>query len=148
MAQGEGLTLRVEPPESLPEVGEEFVLNVWVDNPHFLAFDEVRLALAFDPTKTQVFDWDYRNWIQRGVNVFDGHAHDLFPFNVHTRNEVRNSRGRIDYRVSSTRLASLRAKAPQRRVEVPQRRVEAPLEPPLLEPPLPGAFCAPPRPYL
>jgi hypothetical protein len=106
VALGEGLTLRIEPPEALPEIGDEFVLNVWVDNPHFLAFDEVRLAVAFDPAKTQVLDWDYKNWIQRGVNVFDGHAHDLFPFNVHTRNEVRNSRGRIDYRVSSTRLSS------------------------------------------
>jgi hypothetical protein len=106
IVRGEGLTLRLEPPETLPAMGQEFVLNVWVDNPHFLAFDEVRLAVAFDPAKAQVLDWDYKNWIQRGVNVFDGHAHDTFPFNVHTRNEVRNGRGRIDYQVSSTRLAS------------------------------------------
>ncbi len=98
------LSLRPSNPE--PQPGEEFVIDVLLDNPKYLAFDEVYLAVGFDPASVQVLDWDYNNWIRRGVNVFDGHAHESFPFNVHTRNEVNNGKGRIHYQMSNTILTS------------------------------------------
>jgi hypothetical protein len=98
------LSMRPSNPE--PQSGEEFVIDVLLDNPKYLAFDEVYLAIGFDPAKVQVLDWDYNNWIRRGVNIFDGHAHETFPFNVHTHNEVNNQKGRIYYQMSNTVLAS------------------------------------------
>jgi hypothetical protein len=100
------IRLSLRPSNSEPQPGEEFVIDVLLDNPKYLAFDEVYLAVGFDPASVQVLDWDYNNWIRRGVNIFDGHAHEAFPFNIHTRNEVNNSKGRIHYQMSNTILAS------------------------------------------
>ena len=107
-AGGDGGTVRLDlrRSEKQPAAADEFVLDVMLENPDFLAFDEVRLAIQFDPAKAVVLDWDYNNWIRRGVNVFDGHAHELFPFNVHTHNDVRNPRGRIRYQMGNSSLAT------------------------------------------
>lgn len=98
--------LEIRPPDKAPAVGDRFVLDVFVDDPLFAPFDEVRLAIGFDPKKAQVLDWDYHNWIRSGVNVFDGHAHEMFPFNVHTRNQVDNEHGRINYQMGSTKAGA------------------------------------------
>ena len=100
------IQLSMRPSNPQPQPGEEFVIDVLLDNPKYLAFDEVHLAIGFDPSSVRVIDWDYNNWIRRGVNIFDGHAHETFPFNIHKHNEVDNSKGRIHYQMSNTVLAS------------------------------------------
>lgn len=102
-APASNVRLEIRPPNNPPAVGDRFVLDVLVDDSLFAPFDEVRLAIGFDPKKAEVLDWDYNNWIKTGVNVFDGHAHEMFPFNIHTRNDVDNQRGRITYQMGSTK---------------------------------------------
>lgn len=99
--------LSLQAPEKKPEPGEEFVMDVLLENPGQAAFDELSLAIAFDPDAVEVLDWDQMNWIRRGVNIYDAHAHLDFPFNIHTRNAVSNLRGRIVYQMGRSRLEPL-----------------------------------------
>ena len=94
-------------PETPPAPGEDFLMEVRLDNPSGAAFDQVRLAIAFDPQKAEVVDWDKGGWIRTGVNVYDAHAHASFPFNLHTANTVSNPLGRITYEMGAAALRPL-----------------------------------------
>ena len=94
-------------PQAAPAPGEDFPMEVYLDNPGGAAFDQVRLAITFDPDKVEVVDWDKGGWIRTGVNVYDAHAHASFPFNLHTRNAVSNPLGRISYEMGTAALRPL-----------------------------------------
>lgn len=79
----------------------EYIVDILLDNPSSAAMSEVRLNIAFDPEKMEVYDWDTGNWIKRGVNIYDGHAHDRYPFRNHLVNRVDNRRGRIHYHMKT-----------------------------------------------
>lgn len=98
--QPEGtLHLRLSSEKKSVEIGDEFIVNVHVDNPSSLMFDSVHLLIQFDPTRLEVIDWDRGNWIRRGVNINDHIAHQIYPFDYHIKNAVDNQQGTIDYRM-------------------------------------------------
>jgi len=99
--------LVLESPEVSPEIGEEFVLNVFLQNPDRAHIDKVKLAVGFDPSQAEVLDWDYKGRIKRGVNVFDAHAHLRYPFDVHLQNEADNRLGQISYQMGLSRMSPL-----------------------------------------
>lgn len=103
-ATDESVRLVLKAPETRPLPGDEFFVEVFLDNPGSIAFDQVRLAVRFDPRKAEALDDDAGGWIRRGVNVSDAHAHGYFPFNIHTANEVSNGLGRISYDMGATAL--------------------------------------------
>ncbi|MFW5870220.1 MAG: hypothetical protein ACOCVL_01005 [Candidatus Sumerlaeota bacterium] len=85
----------------------EYIVDILLDNPSSAALSEVRLNIAFDPEKMEVYDWDTDNWIKRGVNIYDGHAHDRYPFRNHLVNRVDNRRGRIHYHMKTENPGAL-----------------------------------------
>jgi hypothetical protein len=99
--------LVLESPEAPPQIGEEFVLNVFLQNPDRVHMDKVKLAVGFDPSQVEVLDWDYKGRIKQGVNVFDAHAHLRYPFDIHLRNEADNRLGRISYQMGLSRMSPL-----------------------------------------
>ena len=101
-SSGVGVGLYLRAPAADPKPGERFVIDVMVDNPYELAFDDLRLAIKFDPSCVQVLDWDTKNWIKTGINIFDAHAHRAFPFDILMLNEVDNQLGRIAYHMGRT----------------------------------------------
>ena len=103
-SKSDGIALELLPPAKSPQIGDEFVVDVLVSNPEHMAFNEVRLAIEYNPRALEVLDWDFMGWIKRGTNLFDAHAHTRFPFNIHNRNEVNSYRGRITYHMGTTFL--------------------------------------------
>jgi hypothetical protein len=104
---GKNVALNLIVPEGNMVPGELFVVEVTLDNPDNMGIDLVSLGIRFDPAQLEVLDWDNLNWIRQGVNVFDGHAHAQYPFNIHWRNEVLNARGKIFYRKGLTEPMAL-----------------------------------------
>lgn len=102
-----GASLRIDVPDEKMLTGTYFVADVVLENPNEIPFDQLTLDIRFDPDKLQVLDWDRFNWIRRGINIFDGESHLRFPFNVHWRNEVSNSQGRIFYKMGFSEPQSL-----------------------------------------
>ncbi|NQU43184.1 hypothetical protein HQ520_07850 [bacterium] len=96
------VSLSLQGPVETVVPGEVFEMEVRLENPDRLPFEEVNLFMKFDPRKVEVLDWDELGWIRRDINVYDGHAHLRFPFNVHTRNSVSNRLGRVHYRMGTT----------------------------------------------
>lgn len=78
-------------------LGEEFDVDVILNNPFGAIVDSLRFFAVFDPTALQVVDHDRGNWIRNGVNVHDGSFRSDYPFDFHKRNEVDNDRGLIAY---------------------------------------------------
>jgi len=105
-APGE-VRLTLVKPEAPPAPGEDFPMEVYLNNPGGAAFDQLQLAITFDPEKAEVVDWDKGGWIRTGVNVYDTHAHASFPFNIHTANTVSNPLGRISYEMGTAALRPL-----------------------------------------
>jgi hypothetical protein len=89
--------LRLVGPETPPAVGEEFHVEVHLNNPAGAVIDSVRFFVRFDPHSLEVLDDDRGNWIRQGINVHDGLYRRDFPFDFHKRNEVDNRRGYINY---------------------------------------------------
>ncbi len=73
------------------------VVDVNLLNPYGSMLDDVSLYLRFDQAALEVIDWDKGNWIRRGVNIYDGFAHETYPFNFHKMNMVYNDTGEIKY---------------------------------------------------
>ncbi|MCX8037333.1 MAG: hypothetical protein N3D11_09885 [Candidatus Sumerlaeia bacterium] len=93
--------------EAEPETvgkGAEWTVSVMLRNDAALPFNDVRFRVFFRPDRLQVEDWHTGNWIRQGVNIFDGFAHERYPFEVHRANSADNTRGEILYHVG-TRLA-------------------------------------------
>lgn len=89
--------LRLIAPESEIEVGDDFTVQVQLDNKNGAVIDSINFFVLFDPKVLQVVDSDKFNWIIRGVNVLDGPYHREFPWDMHKANEVRNDRGYVQY---------------------------------------------------
>jgi hypothetical protein len=49
-----------------------------------------------------VVDTHEGNWIEQGVNIWDGGYHELFPFDLHVANTADNAAGHIEYRMGYT----------------------------------------------
>lgn len=77
--------------------GQEFDVNVMLDNNAHAPLDTLKLYLQFDPAVLEVVDSDSGNWIRKGINIVDGFAHERFPFNFHRLNLVDNEKGYILY---------------------------------------------------
>jgi hypothetical protein len=113
-AQPGELALRLEAPAASVRVGETVDVDIVLLNPKPEAFDDLQLALRFDPRVFEVVDAARGgfpptgdNWISRGVNLLDGPFHRAFPFDCHLRNEVDNTRGLADYRMGLTHPRAL-----------------------------------------
>lgn len=89
---------------TLLEPGHWRVIDVGLFNPRGAMFDEVRLALRYDPQKVWVCDTDHGNWITTGHNILDGPFHELWPWRHHYVNRVDPRRGLIDYRMGTSSL--------------------------------------------
>ncbi len=93
--------------EAEPETarkGEEWIVSVMLRNDPALPFNDLRARIFFRPDRLQVEDWHTGNWIRQGINIYDGFAHERYPFDVHRANSADNVRGEILYHVG-TRLA-------------------------------------------
>lgn len=102
--------LKLVGPRQTPKVGKPFIVKVALNNPDGALVDALDFYVKYDPQVLQVIDSDKFNWVNRGVNVLDGPYHTNFPWDMHKRNEVRNSRGQINYQVALSNGASLPSK--------------------------------------
>jgi len=91
------MRLRLSPPLVRVAAGDEFTIDVVLDNPAGDPFDRVQLFAQFDPAILAVIDADRGNWIRAGTNIEDGFAHTEFPFDFHKANRVDNDKGMIIY---------------------------------------------------
>lgn len=86
------------------EPGEWVIVDLRLDNPGKAAFDELRLALAYDPAEVEVIDADEKNLIKTGVNVLDGTFREFWGWDTMAANQADETRGVIDYRVGTKTL--------------------------------------------
>lgn len=91
------MRLRLVPSTKIVTVGDEFTVDIILENPYGNPFDRVQLFLQFDPNTAEVLDVDKGNWIRSGVNIEDGFAHREFAFDFHKWNRADNERGVIIY---------------------------------------------------
>ncbi len=89
------------------EEGQWVVFDIRLENPDRAIFDDLRLALQFDPESLELSDTDQRNWIHQGVNLLDGPFRDFWDWDIHLKNEIHNATGVIEYRVGATILRRL-----------------------------------------
>ncbi len=94
------------PGQSIP-VGQDFYVDVWLDNPRRMYVDDVRFHIAFDRERLEVVDEDTDNYVTRGINILDGPFHDEFPFDKIEMNEAFNQLGEIYYGVGMVSLRRL-----------------------------------------
>jgi hypothetical protein len=92
-----GVNLTLRPRQSTASVNGLVDVDVVVSNPDSARVDSIRLFIRFDPDALQVLDTHSGNWIERDINIWDGHAHEMFPWDIHIANEANNSLGRITY---------------------------------------------------
>ena len=85
--------------------GDWVVIDVGITNGDDMVFDEIRLALRYDPQVLHVVDTDGENLIRRGTNILDGPFHATWGWDHYYTNEVDAARGLIQYRVSTSDLA-------------------------------------------
>ncbi len=86
------------------EAGQWLMVDVGLDNPDKMVFDELRLALRFDPALVEVVDHERNNAISRGVNVNDGMYRRQWGWTRFFANEVNNTYGTIFYHVGQAEL--------------------------------------------
>jgi len=99
--------LKLLGPNRTPAIGEEFEVQVHLENPGGAVIDSVRFYVTFDPEVLEVVDKDIGNWMRRGINVHDGPYRLNYPFDYHKFNEVDNRRGRIKYAMGLSKTLSL-----------------------------------------
>jgi hypothetical protein len=97
-----GVVLSIEPPARTPRVGEEFTLDIVLDNRAHSQLDGISLLIQYDPKTLQILDDDRDNWITLGLNIHDGSFRSTFPFDYHMANAVYPIRGLIEYRVGTS----------------------------------------------
>ncbi len=97
-----GLHLSLIPEKNSVTQGEEFLVHIYISNPRELPSDDLDLVIHYDPSVFEVLDYDEGNWITRGINIFDGLYHDIYPFDYQIKNMVIPSEGTIYYRMAST----------------------------------------------
>lgn len=119
--------LHLVAPANPVRVGDSFFVDVFLDNAAGVQVDMVDLVINYDPSVLQVVDYDEQNWIEKGVNIFDGAYRRKYPFDVHLENKAENGMiryrmgiSRPDYVLTSGRMASILFKAlrPARKASV------------------------------
>ncbi|NQU44527.1 hypothetical protein HQ520_14650 [bacterium] len=95
---GASASIEFQAPESRQvEVGEEFWIDLILQNDSLIPIDLIGLRIEYDAHVLEVIDEDANNWILRGTNIWDGAFHQAYPFDFHRVNDANNSRGEIDY---------------------------------------------------
>jgi hypothetical protein len=97
----EQVHLRLEAEPETAAADQEWVVSLTLRNDAALPFNNMCVRLLFDPAKLQVVDWHRGNWIRQGINIYDGFAHETYPFEVHRLNRADNERGEILYQVGT-----------------------------------------------
>jgi hypothetical protein len=110
------MAVRLQAEERKVREGDEFVVDVLLDNPRGAPLDRVRLFIQFDPAVLEVVDWDRNNWIREGVNIYDGFARQMFAFDFHKANAADNKRGVIVYDMG-TEIVPLRSEGALARIK-------------------------------
>lgn len=98
----EPVHLRLEAETETVAEGEEWVVSLALRNDATLPFNDVCVRILFDPARLEVLDWHKGNWIRQGINIYDGFAHETYPFEVHRANRADNERGEILYHVATS----------------------------------------------
>jgi hypothetical protein len=94
------VALRLQgPANTIVKAGEDFWVDVVLVNEALAPIDSLAFRMQFDPQVLEVVDEDKDNWIQLGVNAWDGAFHEAYPFDLHYANHADNARGVLDYRV-------------------------------------------------
>lgn len=123
-------TLWIDQPESgILEAGQWLVIDLGIQNPDSIAFDEIRLAGRFDPTAIEIIDTDLDNLIDAGTNLLDGPFLDLWNWDIHYENHVDNQRGYFEYRMGTSKVQP-QPSAPIARIFA---RVKRPTEAPVIK---------------
>lgn len=97
-----GVTLSLRPRADMVPVGGVVDVDVMIDNEQAETADEVDFRVLFDPEVLEVVDTHDDNWIEQGINIWDGAYHRSYPFDIHIRNQANNQQGTIDYRMGFT----------------------------------------------
>lgn len=122
-------TLWINQPDSgTLAAGQWMVVDVGIDNPDRMVFDEIRLALKFDPNAVEVLDTDDNNSIHRGVNILDGPFRNNWHWTQQFDNTVSNMDGTIFYHVGVENMSE-QPSGPVARIFV---RVKQPAAAPVL----------------
>jgi len=98
----ERVGLRIEADPETVKAGDEWVVSLVLQNEPALQFNDLNVRVLFDPDKLEVVDWHRGNWIREGVNIYDGFAHEQYPFDVFIANRADNERGEIVYHMGTT----------------------------------------------
>jgi hypothetical protein len=96
------ITLELRGAKQKVKVGEEFLVNVYYNNPRKSRADSINLDIRFNPEVLQVVDYDEDNWITHGVNIFDGAYHERFPFDYLIEDRADNIKGEIAYQMGAS----------------------------------------------
>ena len=118
--------------------GDWLVIDLGVDNPDRMIFDEVRLAARYDPDAIEIVDADRDNWIDRGTNLLDGPFHELWPWNRHILNRVVQDQGYFYYRMGMETLREQPSGALARLFVHVKKPVEGPIFKWICDPDAPG----------
>lgn len=97
----ERLHMRLEAEQETVKAGDEWVVSLMLRNDATLPFNDLMVRIFYDPAKLQVVDWHTGNWIRQGNNIYDGFAHETYPFNVYRTNQADNETGEIVYHVGT-----------------------------------------------
>src|SRR5690606_24388347 len=72
------------------EAGQWLTVDIGLNNPDGMVFDEIRLAGRFDPESIEIADADQMNSISRGVNLLDGPFRAQWPWDLQLENTANN----------------------------------------------------------
>jgi len=90
-----------DPPQAELAMGDLLQVDIVLDNPNEVPFDNINLVIGYNPKVLKVVDDDMNNWIKDGININDSDSIALFPFTDRERNTVYPREGVILYRSSS-----------------------------------------------
>jgi len=116
-----------QPDSGWLEAGQWLVVDLGLDNPDGMVFDEIRLAGRFDPEAVEIHDADELNWISRGVNLLDGPFHAQWPWDLQFENTVNNAHGTFYYRMGMTQMRRQPSGVVARILARVKRRTPAPV---------------------
>jgi len=94
------LTLRFVPSQTEFDAGDEFEVDVVLDNPGKRVIDAANLLLAYNTNVLKVID---SNRSEAGTNIDDRKQKKTFGFDFLLHNQVDAKRGLIDYRIRTNR---------------------------------------------
>jgi hypothetical protein len=97
----ERVRLAIVSPQPSVAPGQVAYADIALVNPAHEPIDTLQMRIRYDPAAIKILDADADNYINKGINIFDGDFHSAFPFDYQGRNNVDPDRGVIEYEMGS-----------------------------------------------